>query len=395
MNAWRYSRLGEFCETGTGGTPPRDQSSRYYEAGTIPWVKSGELRENTIEKTSEYVTEAALRETNLRLVPPGAVLLAMYGATVGRLGMLSVPATTNQAICHIVPHPTLADARYVFHALYAQVPRIVGRGVGGAQPNINQQIVRDLPIALPSLPEQRRIAEVLDRAAALRAKRRAALALLDTLTQSIFLEMFGETGRNDRKWPTRRLAEVLGAPLRNGLSPSNGGAVVGRVLTLSAVTGERFDETAVKVSQFATAPVPNYAVDEHDFLVCRGNGNPRLVGKGYFPIQAMFDVAFPDTIIAARVSPQQVVPSFLEIVWKSRGVRRQIEAGARTTNGTFKINQTLLEGVTFVCPPLPLQTEFSVRVHAVRKLEAAHRASLAKLDELFASLQHRAFRGEL
>jgi len=87
--------LSEFCRVGSGGTPSRSNLTRYYEGGNIPWVKSGELRESVITKTEEHITEAALKETNARIVPAGALLLAMYGATVGRLGILGVDAATN------------------------------------------------------------------------------------------------------------------------------------------------------------------------------------------------------------------------------------------------------------------------------------------------------------
>jgi type I restriction enzyme S subunit len=120
-----------------------------------------------------------------------------------------------------------------------------------------------------------------------------------------------------------------------------------------------------------------------------------LVGKGYFPTGRMPDVTFPDTMIAARVSPERVERAFLQHVWNSTAVRRQIESVARTTNGTFKVNQTMLEGIDFVIPPLPLQRKFARRVVAVEKLKVAHGASLAEMDTLFAALQHRAFRGEL
>jgi type I restriction enzyme S subunit len=182
---------------------------RYYEGGTIPWVKSGELREAIITETEEYITEVALKETSVKLVPAGALLLAMYGATVGRLGILGIAATTNQAVCHIVPDPKAAETRYVYHALRAQVTNLIALGVGGAQPNINQGIIKDLVLPLPPLAEQRRIAEVLDRAEALRAKRRAALEQIDTLTQSIFVKSFGDAAEIHKRWPIRSLREVV------------------------------------------------------------------------------------------------------------------------------------------------------------------------------------------
>ena len=92
---WDAPPLAAFCKTGTGGTPSRGKMQRYYEAGTIPWVRSGELREQVITSTGEYITEIALKETSVKLVPKDVLLLALYGATVGRLGILGTQAATN------------------------------------------------------------------------------------------------------------------------------------------------------------------------------------------------------------------------------------------------------------------------------------------------------------
>lgn len=101
------------------------------------------------------------------------------------------------------------------------------------------------------------------------------------------------------------------------------------------------------------------SVNVNDFLVCRGNGNVRLVGKGYFPDQSFSDVTFPDTIIAARINVQLIAREYLQFIWNSSAVRRQVEALARTTNGTFKVNQTMLESIQIVMPPLALQQTFA------------------------------------
>ena len=208
MSSAKTPRLSDFCTTGSGGTPSRSKLERYYEGGTIPWIKSGELRESVINRAEECVTDAALKESSIKLVPAGAILLAMYGATVGRLGILGIEATTNQAVCHIIPDPKIAVTRYVYHALSSQVPNLISMGVGGAQPNINQGIIKSLPVPLPPLPEQRRIATILDKADALKAKRREALAQLDSLTQSIFIEMFGDPMVNQKGWPMTKFSDV-------------------------------------------------------------------------------------------------------------------------------------------------------------------------------------------
>ena len=182
---WEARLLADFCKTGTGGTPSRRKMKRYYEGGTIPWVKSGELREEVITETDEHVTETALKETSVKLVPKDALLLALYGATVGRLGILGIEATTNQAVCHILPDMQAANLAYTFHVLSNLVSYLVGRGVGGAQPNISQGIVKALAIPLPPLDLQHRFATIVESVEQQKASQRAHLAELDTLFASL------------------------------------------------------------------------------------------------------------------------------------------------------------------------------------------------------------------
>jgi type I restriction enzyme S subunit len=108
MKRWPTKPLGSFCRTGSGGTPSRAKQE-YFEAGTVPWVKSGELKESVVLKTAEKITETATKETNARIVPKHAVLVAMYGATVGETAILGVDAATNQAVCHVIPDPKIAQ----------------------------------------------------------------------------------------------------------------------------------------------------------------------------------------------------------------------------------------------------------------------------------------------
>jgi type I restriction enzyme S subunit len=203
MNSSSMVPIFEFCQTGSGTTPSRQRADYY--GGTIPWVKSGELRESEITKTEEYVTDSALAETSLKLVPASALLVAMYGATVGRVGLLGIEATTNQAVCHIVPDPRRADTRYMFHALQQKAEELIRQGVGGAQPNISQGVIKDTRIYLPQLDDQKRIAAILDQADTLRRLRQRAIDRLNDLGQAIFSEMFGDLA----KVPIMSLGELV------------------------------------------------------------------------------------------------------------------------------------------------------------------------------------------
>ena len=392
MSRWKTVRLSEFCRTGTGGTPSRSNLERYYEGGTIPWVKSGELRETVIKETEEHVTEAALRETNVKLVPAGALLLAMYGATVGRLGILGIEATTNQAVCYIVPDPKAAEVRFLFHALSNQVGNLVARSVGGAQPNISQGIVKDLELALPPLVEQRLIAAVLDGAEALRAKRRAALAQLDSLTQSLFLDLFGDPIKNPHGFPVRPMIELIDPqrPISYGiLMPGPDQAEGVKYVRVTDMKNGGIDLAGIrKTTEAMSNSFRRSLLKPADLLMSiRGH-----VGR-FAVVPPELDGAniTQDTARLAIVGASSV---FVRECLRTEGFQRWM---AKHTKGVAVrgINLGDVKLMPIILPPRPTQEKFARQVTAVEALKTVQRASLAELDALFDALQHRAFRGEL
>jgi type I restriction enzyme S subunit len=150
-----------FSQIGSGTTPKSD-SDHFYD-GDVPWVTTSELRETVIAKTKESVTRSALAAYSaLTLYPSGTLLFAMYGATIGRLGILGIPATLNQACCAFA-EPTLFDTRFVFYWLWMRRPILISLSTGGGQPNLSQDDLRQIRISTPPLAEQRAIAWFLDR----------------------------------------------------------------------------------------------------------------------------------------------------------------------------------------------------------------------------------------
>ncbi len=155
-DSWEWLRLGDIGDWGSGATPSRTNVAYY--GGNIPWLKTGDLNDGYIENTSEHITEVAFEESSVRLNPVGSVLIAMYGATIGKLGILKIPATTNQACCACIPYEGI-DNRYLFFYLMSQKSAFIRRGEGGAQPNISKQKIVSTWFPLPPLAEQKRIAE--------------------------------------------------------------------------------------------------------------------------------------------------------------------------------------------------------------------------------------------
>ena len=158
-NNWQIKTLGEICETTSGGTPSRGNKS-YYN-GTIPWVKSGELNKGIIYDTEEKITEVAIKNSSAKIFPKGTLLIALYGATIGKLAFLGVDAATNQAVCGIYQNDSI-DSKYIYNFLFHKKQDLVNQGIGGAQPNISQTILKKLEIPLPNLETQQAIVSKIE-----------------------------------------------------------------------------------------------------------------------------------------------------------------------------------------------------------------------------------------
>lgn len=157
-NSWVWTTLGEIGNWQSGATPSRLRKDYY--GGNIPWLKTGDLNDGYISDIPEYITETALKETSVKLNPKDSVLIAMYGATIGKVGILSFPATTNQACCACTDY--LVKKMYLFYFLLANREKFIAMGGGGAQPNISKEKIVSTLIPLPPKQEQSRIVEGIE-----------------------------------------------------------------------------------------------------------------------------------------------------------------------------------------------------------------------------------------
>lgn len=369
------------------------------ENATICYIDISSVNRHT--KRIEEPIQVASHEAPSRarqIVSNGDVLVSTVRPNLNAVACvddLYTGATASTGFTVLRPKPNLLDNRYLYY--WARSPTFVEKMMqlasGASYPAISDSIVKTSLIPLPPLSEQHRIAAILDKADAIRRKRQEALALTDEFLRSAFVEMFGDPVTNPKGWEVAGLADLVGGPVRNGLSPSNRGSYPGQVLTLSAITKGIFQAKKHKEALFDTELPKDKRVDSRDFLICRGNGNIDLVGTGVFPTKSLPDVLFPDTMIGFRINLDNVTRSYLEILWKSRLIRRQIEKGARTTNGTYKINQNILNSISFPLPPIKIQQQFdNIAIHVVR---VAKNMSDEIDTILFDSLTQRAFRGEL
>lgn len=153
--SWCFLKIGS-------GTTPSSSSEQYYLNGRTNWLLTGDLNDAEIHETTKKVTSAAMRDHSaLKVYPENSVVIAMYGATIGKLGIVKIPTTVNQACC-VFSEPINVLEKYVFYALMSARKELIHMSYGGGQPNINQEILKQFKIPIPPLPEQRRIADYLD-----------------------------------------------------------------------------------------------------------------------------------------------------------------------------------------------------------------------------------------
>ena len=159
-DGWITDKLGNVCDTTSGGTPSRERPDFFN--GEIAWLKSGELKDTLIVGSEEHITEGGLQNSNAKIFTKGTLLIALYGATTGKTGILDIDAATNQAICAIFPNKNLIGRDYLHWFLRFKREDYLFKSFGGAQPNISQKLLKETKIPIPPHHEQRRIVAYLD-----------------------------------------------------------------------------------------------------------------------------------------------------------------------------------------------------------------------------------------
>lgn len=300
----------------------------------------------------------------------------------------------------LIPKPGIAHASFLLYALRTPMARRhieqAATGTSFSMRNISQERIAATPIPLPPLCEQRRIAEILDKADALRAKRRAALDQLDSLTQAIFIDMFGDPLTNPKKWVMVRIGDV--ADVQGGLQVTSARKSHPHevpYLRVANVYRGFLDLHEIKRIRATTGEIARTTLAQDDFLMVEGHGNPLEIGRGALWDGSIHGCVHQNHLIRVRFDKIKVVPLFAAEYLNSEGGRRHILRAGNTTSGLNTISVSDVRSTPLAIPPLALQRDFVGRVSKVEKLNKAFRQSVARLDALFASLQHRAFRGEL
>jgi type I restriction enzyme S subunit len=367
---WPEVPLGEICEFKYGRSLP------------------GPLR--AVGDVPVYGSNGIVGAHNAAITNGPAIVVGRKGS-FGEVAFSPSPCWPIDTTYYIDGTATKADLRWLAYRLSAL--GLTGLNRAAAIPGLNREDAYRQRLLLPSLPEQRQIAEVLDRAETLRAKRRAALAQLDTLTQSIFLDMFGDPIGNQRGWRGRQLSEVVreGTTITYGIVQAGdehpGG--VPYIRTGDIADGEIAIAGLRRTDPELAARFSRSRVEAGDIVMSiRATvGTTALVPRELHGANL--------TQGTARIAPgQSVEASYLLAYLRAAGTQNWI--GGQIKGATFReITLARLRELPVLVPPLELQREFATRVESVEQLKVAQRASLAQIGALFTSVQQRAFRGDL
>jgi len=390
MTGWPKIPLADCCEIISGATPSTSEPS-YWNSGDICWATPKDLSELDgpyISDTPRKLTAAGLASCAATVLPEMSVLFSSR-APIGHVAINTVPMATNQGFKSFIPKANQVHAKFLYHWLRRNRPYLESLGNGATFKEVSKAVVARVEIPVPPFPEQCRIAEILDKADALRARRRAAIAQLDTLTQAIFLDMFGDPTTNPRGWPTRSLAQI--GEVVTGNTPSRGEPdyfdgtlewIKSDNLSAGAYFATRAEETLSDRGRAVARTAPPTSI-----LVTCIAGSENSIGNAAMVNR---EVAFNQQINA--LIPRSGNPHFL---FGQMRIGKRLVQQASTASMKGMVSKRRFQEIQFVFPPIEDQDRFAAASGLAERFKSAQRASLGKLDALFASLQDRAFRGEL
>lgn len=372
-------RLDKVCDISMGQAPSGDTYN--YEGEGWPLIAGagdfGEL----------YPVAKKFTTTATRISKHGDIVLGIR-ATIGEKVMADGEYCLGRGVAGLRAKSTL-DSRYLWHWLTEIGPILAAKAKGATFKQVNKEDIGELDILLPPITEQRRIAAILDQADALRAKRREALAQLDTLTQSIFVAMFGDPMTNPMGWDCKPLSEI--GKVVTGNTPSRnvpdyyGNSI--EWIKSDNINTPHYYLTKATEGLSPSGKAVGRTVPPLSILVTCIAGSPECIGNA-----AMTDreVAFNQQINA--FVPINVDPHF---IYAQILIGKRLIQEASTNGMKGMVSKSRFEKIMLMQPDLALQRNFAIRAQAIETLKASHVASLTELDTLFASLQHRAFQGEL
>lgn len=346
--------LGELCDIVSGGTPARSHTE-YWDNGSIPWIKIGNIKGKYVSAADEYITQAGLDGSSAKILPKGTLLYTIF-ATLGEVGILTINACTNQAIAGIlIKNKDEISTDFLYYYLKSKKLYVneIGRGV--AQNNINMSMLRALEVPVPNITEQSQIVSVLDSAASVVTIRQQQLEKMDELIKARFVELFGVYPLNPKGWETATIRDIV-TDVRYGSSrPAVDGGKYPYLRMNNITYGGELDLTDTKRIDIPDNELDKCTVRRGDVLFNRTNSK-ELVGKTcvYNRDEMMVLAGF---VIRVRVT-ERILPEFLSAFLNTDFSKRMLLGMCKAAIGQANINAQEMQDIGIYLPPTELQRQF-------------------------------------
>ena len=391
-------KLNQVCKILNGFAFKSDE----YQNSGVPLLRISNFDDGTVvvDEKSIFVDKDFLKTKSDFIVEKGDILIALSGATTGKYGIYNYdfPSLLNQRI-GLLKSSTSSKmyGKYFYHFLNILKDEILRKAGGAAQPNISTKTIGELQIPLPPLEQQKKIAEILDNADTYRQLTKALIAKYDELTQSLFLDMFGDPVKNEKGWEFIELKKCT-TKIGSGSTPRGGkesyqDSGISLIRSMNIYDNQFKYENLAFISDEQADKLKNVTVERDDVLfnitgasVCRCS----VVPENVLPARVNQHVSI------LRAKTNLILPKFLMHVLISENVKRNLlKVGSAGGAIMEAITKEQLEKYEIPVPSLILQNQFAERVQAIETQKAQAQASLEKAEELFNSLLQRAFKGEL
>lgn len=383
-------KLKDICSMQSGGTPSRSKSEFY--TGNIPWAKISDLEKSNdgyIYETEEHITEEALKSINNRFFKVGTLLLAMYGS-VGKTAIAKIDLSTNQAILGInIIDKNNVDIKYLRYWFTTIKEQLLNRAVGAALANISLGIVKELEIPLPNLATQQRIAAILDQADAIIQNNRAIVQKYDALTQSLFLDMFGDPVKNEKGWDKEELNKLCNK-ITDGTHDTPKRLTEG----IKFITGKHIRPFEI---DYDNSDYVTEEIHKEIFKRC----NPEYGDILYTNIGVNFATAAMNSVEYEFSMKNVALLKYKRELLNGRYLVHNLnneffKDKLKKTFGVGGAQQFLslsnIKSIVVLVPPIELQNQFAERVAIIEAQKQQAQLELAKSEELFQSLLQESFK---
>jgi type I restriction enzyme S subunit len=393
VSKWKKVKLGDVATVVSGSTPKTTVDD--YWGGEFFWVTPAEINDNTfiVNRTERKITEKAVKDTGLKLLPKGTVLLSSR-APIGKVAIAGVEMYCNQGFKNLICTDKIIN-KYLFWFLKGRTDFLNSLGRGATFREISKTIVKNIQIPLPPLEIQKHIAKTLDTAAELLALRKQQLAELDNLVKSVFYDMFGNPVINEKGWEVIRFSDIVTEKPKNGVFAKSdkycddGNADI--IWISDFIDKMKCDITQLRRIIVTEKQIRNYKVSYGDLLFCRSSLTKAGIGKcGYVPLDVKENTLFECHIIKTKIDLKKVNPVFLQVQTTTNYFRNQVLAYSKTSTMTTIAQGDLLK--TFiVLPPLTLQNQFADIVAKIEDQKDLVKKAIDETQYLFDCLMSEYF----